>query len=285
MPIDLARLEIGRRYTRPQLAERWGYASYRAIARGVVTPAEGNVIVLFVTREKQNALPQYQDLISGDHLYWEGEKAHGSDRRIADAHRTGEEIHLFYREIHHSPFQYRGPIQLLRFRPFTDKPSEFKFRLEHDLGPADDIATHSRELEPLADTEKEMVVKARVGQGRFRDDLLGYWSGCAVTGVRLAELLKASHIKPWRLSTNAERLDAFNGLLLLPHYDHLFDRGFITFDDRGLIQISPAIAAIGPGRLGISRDARLRQITQAHLPFLEFHNHEVFVDRMDAPGH
>ena len=281
MPVDLSGIELGRKYTRPQLAELWGYAGYQAIAKGVVTPARSGLIILFVTREKQEALTQYEDFINGDHLYWEGEEKHGSDQRIADAHRTGEEIHLFYRDIHHSPFQYRGRAELTQFRKRTDKPSEFRFRLEHDLGSHDDIATHAEEFDQLPETEKQMVVRARVGQGRFREELFDLWHGCAVTGIALADLLRASHIKPWRDSSNSERLDRFNGLLLLPHYDLLFDRGFITFNGRGAIEISPAIERLDMGRLGISKGARLKKVASDHLPFLEYHHREVFIDQSD----
>jgi hypothetical protein len=73
----------------------------------------------------------------------------------------------------------------------------------------------------------------RVGQDLFRDGLLDYWDGiCAVTGLAVPELLRASHIKPWvDCDTDAERLDLFNGLLLAPKLDAAMDRGFITIDD------------------------------------------------------
>jgi hypothetical protein len=90
LPFDTSVLELGRLYTRPQLASLWGYESYHAIARGVVTPRDQDVIILFVTREKQASLTQYTDFISGDRLYWEGEKGHGTDDRIALAHENGE---------------------------------------------------------------------------------------------------------------------------------------------------------------------------------------------------
>src|SRR5205807_1990193 len=92
------------------------------------------------------------------------------------------------------------------------------------------------------ETEREEVRKARVGQGRFRRSLLELWDArCAVTGVEMPAVLTASHIKPWRCATNAERLDQNNGLLLLAQYDRLFDRGFISFADDGGILLSPAL--------------------------------------------
>lgn len=278
MPVDPRALELGRLFTRPQLADLWGYESYHAIARGVVTPADSNCILLFVTREKQDSLTQYDDFLSGDLLHWEGEERHGTDDRIARAHEHGEQIHLFYRDVHHTPFRYHGQLLINSFRRRRDKPSEFTFLLVHDLSPADDIALHQDELSSLPETERETVVRARVGQGDFREKLLNLWRGCAVTGIDRADLVRASHIKPWRYSTNPERLNAFNGLLLLPQYDHLFDRGYITFDESGRLEPSPAISALPPDRLGIELDAKLRSMSPDHLPFLEFHREEVFVE-------
>ena len=82
-------------------------------------------------------------------------------------------------------------------------------------------------------TEAERLVIQRVGQYIFRNGLLDYWDGrCAVTKLSVAELLKASHIKPWKdCDSDAERLDVFNGLLLAPNLDAAFDLGFITFAD------------------------------------------------------
>ena len=227
MPFRKDVLELGRLYTRPELAELWGYESFHAIARGVVTPRDHDTIVLFVTREKQESLTQYQDVLSGDRLHWEGEKGHGNDDRIARAHETGEEIHLFYRDVHHTPFRYHGQVLLTRFTRLGDQPSKFTFALVHDLSPHDDIAQHEAEFAEVEDTEREAIVKARVGQGDFREALLSRWGGCAITGINRADLIRASHIKPWRYSTNSERLDPFNGLLLLPQYDPgLFTRSW-----------------------------------------------------------
>lgn len=277
MAVDLAILEIGAHYTRPQLSKLWGFKGHEAIARGVVTPAGSGYILLFVTREKQRSLTQYRDFLNGDRLHWEGEAGHGSDVRIARAHEKGEEVHLFYRDIHHTPFIYFGQVLTIRFKQNITTPSNFVFRLVHDLGAEDDISRKAAELDALPATEREALVKARVGQGNFREDLLRHWHGCAVTDIRRPDLLRASHIKPWRWSSNAERLDPHNGLLLLPHYDHLFDRGYLTFDDSGAMILSPAIAKLPPARLGVDPTARLRHIEPEHLPFLEYHAAHVFL--------
>ncbi len=281
MAVHLEDLVVGNLYTRVDLARLWGYRGHQAIARGVVTPSGGGTIILFVTQEKQASLTQYRDYINGDHLHWEGEKGRGSDRRIARSPQTGEEVHLFFREIHHTPFRYHGRIFITEFNERAERPSRFVFKLEHDLGPEDDIESAEQALAALPTTERDAVVRARVGQGRFREDLFAYWKGCAVTGVTRPELLRASHIKPWRTSTNEERLSQFNGLLLLPQYDHLFDRGFITFEESGKIAISPAVRSLSTDSLGIVSSARLKAVEREHLPFLEYHHSQVFLDSVD----
>ncbi len=276
--LDLSKIRIGKKYDRPWLAAEWGFAGYEAISKGVFCPRGGGQIILFVTRIKQKSLEQYNDYISGEYLFWEGEAKHGNDERIVRAEQTGEEIHLFYREIHHSAFEYRGPIELVDNKLSATSQSKFVFRLFHDLSARDDLLMHEGEIIDLPNTERESVVKARIGQGVFRKQLLEMWDGCAVTGVKLPDLLRASHIKPWRDSTNPERTNCYNGLLLLPQYDHLFDKGFISFDDDGQLLQSPALERIPISQLGISSTDRLRLLSESHRTFLRYHRSDIFVD-------
>jgi hypothetical protein len=281
--MDMSFLTIGAKYARPELAERWGYSSHHAISRGVVTPQGEKLIILFVTRMKQETLTQYRDYLSGDLLFWEGQEKHGTDDRVIDAEKAGDEIHLFYREVHHCPFEYMGRVLLLNAIRKTDAPSQFVFRLEHDQGATDDLERFRGEIEAIPDvTERQEVRKARVGQGRFRKCLLDLWgSRCAVTGVEMPSILTAGHIRPWRCATNAERLDPHNGLLILPQYDRLFDRGFISFADDGGILISPAMPKDKFDLLGVREKAKLASVDPAHRPYLKFHRDRVFI-RHDA---
>lgn len=275
--LNFTNIEIGKKYERPWLAKEWSYRSYRAFAKGVFCPRNTNQIILFVTRIKQQSLEQYNDYISGEYLFWEGEKGHGHDERIANSSSTGDVIHLFYREIHHSPFEYRGIVTLVKIVTVPGKPTQFVLRLIHDLSAQDDILTHQNELANLSATERQAVTKARIGQGLFRQQLLEMWEGCAVTDIRLPNVLRASHIKPWRFSTNSERLDPYNGLLLLPQYDQLFDKGLISFDEKGAIIRSRAIEQIEPRKLGIDLNDKLRTLSKQHRVFLDYHRAEVFV--------
>lgn len=127
-------------------------------------------------------------------------------------------------------------------------------------------------------TEAERQVIQRVGQDIFRDALLKYWAGCcAVTGLDVTPLLRASHIKPWKdCITEAERLDVFNGLLLAPHLDAVFDAGYVTWDTEGRIVLSSRLDTNACSALGLSSDMRLRLYADAHRRYMAWHRHEVF---------
>lgn len=90
-------------------------------------------------------------------------------------------------------------------------------------------------------TTKAQLIEARVGQGRFRKDVLAREPACRLTGITHPGCLVASHIKPWAVCDDGERLDGANGLMLAPHIDHLFDTGLISFEDNGQLIVSPAL--------------------------------------------
>jgi putative restriction endonuclease len=125
----------------------------------------------------------------------------------------------------------------------------------------------------VTDTDKATLIKTRIGQGNFRQKLVSLWGGCAVTGYKDASMLVASHIKPWRASSNIERLDGFNGLLLLPTLDKAFDSGLISFDKAGRILISPLLQE--PESLGISETMSVN-LKSEHQTYMEFHRDSVF---------
>ena len=120
-------------------------------------------------------------------------------------------------------------------------------------------------------TERNALIKARVGQGMFRTDVITLWGRCAVTGCALEKILVASHIVPWALATNKERLDPFNGLLLTPNFDKLLDRRLISFNNDGSILLSKAISSEAWAALGINKNSRLRFVRPASLPYLQRH--------------
>jgi putative restriction endonuclease len=122
-------------------------------------------------------------------------------------------------------------------------------------------------------TEVERLVRQRVGQDIYRQSQLDYWGGaCAVTGIALPELLRASHAKPWaECDSDDERLDVFNGFLLAAHLDALFDRHLMTFDPTGRALFSPRLDPQTRTLLGIDGDLRLRWISPEHYLYLSLH--------------
>ncbi|BFO68107.1 HNH endonuclease [Chryseobacterium sp. KCF3-3] len=102
----------------------------------------------------------------------------------------------------------------------------------------DDTINQIHNDKTLSNLEKESIILSRIGQGKFREELIELWKGCAISKFEDSKFLIASHIKPWKKSTNQEKIDKYNGLLLLPTYDKLFDLGYISFDDNGKIIIS-----------------------------------------------
>lgn len=101
-------------------------------------------------------------------------------------------------------------------------------------------------------TQREMIIRARVGQGSFRDKLIEKYKCCMITGINDPRILIASHIKPWRSSNNYERLSVENGLLLSPLYDKLFDIGLITFDEKMTLIVSSELSKNNQRKIHLS---------------------------------
>jgi hypothetical protein len=129
-----------------------------------------------------------------------------------------------------------------------------------------------------ATTEVERLTIQRVGQDLFRAGLLDYWQGrCAVTGLAVPGLLRASHIKPWAdCDTDDERLDVFNGLLLGPNIDAVFDGGFVTVAEDREIVVSELLSANDRAVLGLDRPLRMQGLKVEHLGYLRWHGERVW---------
>ncbi len=111
----------------------------------------------------------------------------------------------------------------------------------------------------VTETESEAKTKMRWGKQKFRKELMPLWEDkCALCSIKLPELLKASHSKPWKDSTNKERLDRYNGLLLCRNHAGLYDEGLIAFDGQGRLHISSIIREEDYGMYGIVPLAKIR---------------------------
>jgi putative restriction endonuclease len=127
-------------------------------------------------------------------------------------------------------------------------------------------------------TEAERLAVQRVGQNVFRQGLLDLWGNrCAISGLAVPALLRASHAKPWKdCATDRERLDAHNGLLLAAHLDAAFDSGLITLEDDGRVIVSAKLDEAARGILGLGGPARVRGLAVGHRVYLAWHRERVF---------
>lgn len=130
-------------------------------------------------------------------------------------------------------------------------------------------------------TEIERLVVQRVGQQLFREALLDYWQGrCPVTGLAIPGLLRASHIKPWAMcSDDNERLDVYNGLLLAPQVDALFDGGWATFEPNGELRLAAGVGRKVIEALGLMQPLMTVRLSERHQSYLAFHRLHVFQDQ------
>lgn len=149
--------------------------------------------------------------------------------------------------------------------------------LEDDLKDVEELEVVNRiEQENIELTEKEQIIKARKGQGKFRQNLEKIEKKCRVTGVKKKNFLIASHIKPWRVGDNYERLDGNNGLLLSPHIDKLFDKGWISFLTNGdLVYASDSIMEVLKA-WGVDPKKNVGGFNPSQEKYLEFHRNNIF---------
>lgn len=125
-------------------------------------------------------------------------------------------------------------------------------------------------------TEKESLVKARRGQGIYRKNLERFEKSCRVTGMAVLTHLRASHIMPWRMADDFQKLDGNNGLLLSPHIDHLFDQGYISFSDDGRLLASKALSAEARNTWHIAEGQKCGTFRKEQIPYIEFHRTKIF---------
>ena len=123
------------------------------------------------------------------------------------------------------------------------------------------------------------MIVARQGQGLFKQRVMAVEHRCRITLVENPAHLRASHCKPWRDSNNEERLNGENGLLLTPSIDHLFDQGFISFEDNGRLIVSPVAHTPSLNRMGVETDriVNVGPFSQGQRSFLDYHRNAVLL--------
>jgi predicted restriction endonuclease len=149
--------------------------------------------------------------------------------------------------------------------------------IEEELNSAHERALALRTLEGPMDVQQ--LINARRGQGVFRSNLEKIEKYCRITGLRSVRHLRASHMKPWRVSEDDEKIDGHNGLLLSPHCDHLFDRGWVTFTDEGTLVLSESLEKEVLMSWRIEPPVDPHRFLPLQVEYLEYHREVVFRSR------
>ena len=161
------------------------------------------------------------------------------------------------------------------FRIFIDyKPDILGYQMPDEVLQEENIENDKK----ISQKKKETIIKARVGQGKYREDLLEECTFCPFTLVNDERLLIASHIKPWSKSNNKEKIDPKNGFAFTPTYDKLFDKGFITFDDDKKLIVSPWLSPMNQKRLKIYTGLLISKLPldEKRKEYLKYHREFVF---------
>ena len=263
---------------------------------GISTPKEHPLVIAFTG--EAGVSHGYHDFWDDDeffHYFGEGQvgdmKYVAGNRAIGEHVKDGKTLVVFQMMGKGRPYRYLGRFmcQSSYVQPGTpDREGQprsaivFRLRsLEASLGLAaseKDQAEIDAAIDDVGATSARRETEVRTKQRLFRERLIGVEKGCRLTGIEDLRFLRASHIKPWADSTHSERIDGENGLLLAPHADLLFDRGWISFSSSGHLLISNDLPSEVRDRLGLKLNASLRHgaFSKRQIGFLEFHRDIVF---------
>lgn len=262
---------------------------------GISTPKDHPLIIAFTGeagvahgyqdfRDDDDILHYFGEGQVGDMRYVSGNKA--IEQHVAD----GKTLVVFQAMGKGRPYRYLGEFMSLSsyVRPDTqDREGNLRnaivFRLKPlaaDWGSTDLVQDYEGQNDgatPLSTSELRLV-ETRTKQRLFRDRLVTFEKGCRLTGIEDLRFLRASHIKPWSHSNDQERVDGENGLLLAPHADLLFDRGWISFEDNGSLLVSGALPANVDTalRLNLRAKRRYESFSQSQRTYLDAHRNLIF---------
>lgn len=264
---------------------------------GISTPANSPFVILFTGEAgRQHGYHDYWDDENVLHYFGEGQKGDmqdkGGNRAIREHMVDRKRLLLFQMMGRGRPYRFLGEFRYLGAyeKPnVPDTTGQLRTAIVFKLSPIEaefepfqraiGYKAPSENTVDLAATSATQLVEVRLKQSLFKRRLLTVEKQCRLTGIGDLRFLRASHIKPWaRCATGMERTDGENGLLLCPHADLLFDRGWITFEDTGKLVRSSYLPRDVVGRIGLNlaqgRDCGI--FSEAQRAYLEFHRNAVF---------
>jgi hypothetical protein len=288
-------LTLGATYSRRGLSSLLGEPTLGHSREGIFYCTRSSMTLLLVDLEKQDKENRFHfnDYFESEFFHWDSQPAqHLATPRIRELVDGTVNTLLFARRSQKikrktQPFVYCGRLEFAESEPDTAKPAHLIFRsLDYDdYSTNDDLldlylwepkwwgktttnttsksgeisADRRKRHTPPTETERSGLTTSRVGQGWYRQEVLEKWGGrCPVTGLSIRRLLIASHIVPWSDSTDDERLDPDNGILLSPNVDALFDRHLLSFTDEGEIVCARSISEDDLRTMGIDTSATIR---------------------------
>ena len=245
-------LQLGREYKRRELHDFYGGQRQG----GISTPQKYPYI--FIITSKRGEEHGYVDgwIENNNFFLYTGEGQIGDmefkgGNKAIKYHRQNDKQIFLFQETKKTFIALKAELNFIDYKYIQVPDTEGKNRRAIQFRLQSVNAEPEREVEPISitkphlkpdKTERQGLVISRVGQGYYRQELIKKFnSRCAVTSIDREEILIASHIVPWRLSTDEERLDVDNGILLSPLYDALFDKHLISFKDDGEILIANSI--------------------------------------------
>jgi 5-methylcytosine-specific restriction enzyme A len=290
----LSPFNIGKVYKRTTLQDQYGGNRQSGIAASAKFP------FIFIFSGKSGHQHGYKDQWENEDVFsYTGEGQLGDmsfvkgNLSLRDHLQTGKRVFLFT-EAERSYVKLEAELEFLEFDYFPGTDREGKDRLAikfffKRMGVVlpyskyqTEVETNAEEIDPIyiklpSITERQGLVTSRVGQGAYRKSILYRWEfKCAVTQFTKNEVLIASHIVPWKESTNEERLDVHNGILLSPTYDALFDKNLITFESNGNIILSPSLLNVDYESIGISGKEKIKNLSHYNHSYLDRHRERTF---------
>lgn len=262
---------------------------------GIATPSNSPFVILFTGEAgKQHGYHDFWDDSGFFHYYGEGQSGDMQDvrgnRAIREHLNTNKRLLIFQSLGHGRPYRFLGEFQFdyayeqadvpdTKGAPrkaivFRLKPLDVTFNPFHES-----IADKEASGLDLSATASMQLVEVRSKQSLFKRRLLTVEKQCRLTGIADLRFLRASHIKPWSKCANGdERVDGSNGLLLSPHADFLFDRGWITFEGNGSLVTSNQLPCEVIDRIGLDlgNGRNCGEFQDEQRNYLEYHRSAVF---------
>lgn len=261
---------------------------------GISTPAQAPIVFIFTGEAgKAHGYADYWDDHGVFHYFGEGQvgdrRLIGGNRAILRHQQDDKHLLLFQMMGKSQPYRYIGEFECLDYYVLDGVPdtrgaprSALVFRMRPVLDVTVSFKVADAAVASLEDTITSKTVEIRSKQSLFRRRLIGVEKECRLTGIRDLRFLRASHIKPWSAcATGDERTDGHNGLLLTPTADHLFDRGWISFDTAGKLLRAGDLPSAVSEKIGLdlSDGRQVGAFSEKQQPYLEYHRNAIFQRR------